>query len=730
MSFVRSYNRAACLLCVLGITSYIMATFYIFQPALLIALCGLPAVVLAWHFSSRHRLLLPRWAVNGMLLAAVCYAALKALQGVSVEVIAELVVFIQIIKLCDRRSPRDDAQVISLAIFLAIAAMLTSNQFWVGLQLFAFVPLLIATVMLYQLYSSWFAAGPGPHRPAPTISGKPPLRWTVVLATLGTVVVSLFVFVVMPRGVGENVLGNWQMQQAGARTAFTDHVKLGSSGIISVSPRIVLDMLVRSARPGDEDTVTNLGGPDAVYYLRGAVLDQYQPGTGLWESGHHRPPRPYDPNSFGQLVDIHKGLMAYVRQDIALHGIGESKATLFCLWHPARIEVGRNTSRVEVDLDAATVRRTGQPGPFEYTVWSALNEPAGDASGARTPASFESAPIHDLSARVLRELGIDPDPATRPIEDDARAARAIQDHLHKSFGYTLVEHATPTGMDPIEHFLFTTREGHCEYFAGAMVVMCRSVGINTRMVAGYVAAEFSEATGRYVVRESNAHAWVEAETTPGSWRRFDPTPPADLARLHKPRAGLLASLRRAMESVEYAWNTGVVGFDEGARQRLFGPGESRRYGIMGAFDGLASRMQLARPGVVLAAMVTGLMVFLGAAGAGLLLQWVAVRLAPILRRRTRAVLPVQARLSPERRSQVRFYARLLETLRARGLGKPQWRPPLAHAAFIRGADAGASDRASRLTRLYYAATFGDRVLSQAELAQAESLLAELAARTA
>ena len=160
------------------------------------------------------------------------------------------------------------------------------------------------------------------------------------------------------------------------------------------------------------------------------------------------------------------------------------------------------------------------------------------------------------------------------------------------------------------------------------------------------------------------------------------------------------------------------------------PGEGRRPGLLGAFDAITRRMQSAGPRIVLGALVAGLVVFLSVAGVGLLLRWAVARLAPLVRGPRERAIPVQTKLSPERRSQVRFYARLLDELRARGLGKPQWRPPLAHAATIQGVDAGAADRAAGLVHLYYAATFGDRALSAAELARADALLTELTARKA
>jgi transglutaminase-like putative cysteine protease len=598
--------------------------------------------------------------------------------------------------------------------------MLTSNQFWVGIQLVLFVPLLIATVMLFQLYTAWFATPRPPSAPPARIASAPAFRRTVAGATVATLALSLFVFIIVPRGVGENVLGNWNIRQARTQTGFTDHVKLGSATTISTSPTIVLDMMVRDASPSEDEPGVNIGSASQVYYLRGAVLDKFDPGTGVWQPSPHAaiPHNPRDSNDGLINLQNDQRLRESVREDINIYGLGGADAQLFALWHPVRLQAERNASTITELRDVSALRRSGPPGDFNYTVWSATAEPIPE-NAARTPDVYDSPRLRDLASSILRDSGVDPDPAARPPDEDAHAAKAIQDYLQRNFTYTLVEQATPARTDPIEHFLFSTKEGHCEYFAAAMTLLCRSVGVHARMVAGYVAAEFNSSTGRYVVRESNAHAWVEAESA-GRWRTFDPTPPSDLVRIHKPAEGLLASLRRAMESVEYAWNSGVVGFDEGARQRLFGPREGRRLGLLAFADRLSRRLQNANLQLVLSALATGIAVFVAVAAAGMLVNWSAARVRAVLRRRASAGIPVLARLPAQRRAQLRFYARLLEIWRDRGTPKPSWKPPGAHARSL-----ASSTHADRLSSLYYAATFGDRPLTEADVTQAQSDLAEL-----
>lgn len=741
MKLVRTYNVAACCLVSLAITSYCAATVYVGDPALLLGFFILPAIIAAWVLSARGVLLLPRFLVNTLLLLAMAYATLRATRVVSVEVVAELVAFIQLIKIGDRRAPRDDAQILSLAVFLAIAAMLTSVQVLVGIQLILFVPLLIVTVMLFQLYSGWFAArqapgsqaatipstvrGPFPDQPAPCGQSRQLLA-TAMLATITTMLLAFGVFVVMPRGVGENVLGNWKRRQTSSVTGFTDRVTLGSRNVISTSPKVVLDLIVReSAGPGAEPG-PNIGNPDTVYYLRGAILDRYENRTWTTDTPVRGATQVYQYPQQDQPIFLGDATSAPLEQTILLQGITGDATPLFASWRPVWLRAGKDTTNIRVDKSSYTMRRVGVPGPYQYTVWSAIVDSAAEAS-RRTPTSFPASPrMRDLARRIVSEAGIDPDPAVRPISDDSRASRAIQDYLQRACEYSLEEQATPAGADPIDNFLFETRSGHCEYFAAAMTALCRTIGVNARIVAGYVAAEYDGGTGRYTVRESNAHAWVEAEAGTGRWRRYDPTPPAELARLHKPRTGLFGRFRRALESVEYAWNTSVVGFDEGARQRILGPGPEGRPGVLAVFDAIARRLQAAGPRIFLSALVTGLAVFCLVAAIGIIARIVFVQLRRLpslqkwLTRRAAAGAPATA-------VRFRIYSRLLDALKSRGHTKPAWRPPLDHIGSLALREPALADEARTIVDAYYRTAFGGQTLSEDDLARAENSLSRITA---
>ncbi|MGH7903198.1 MAG: transglutaminase domain-containing protein, partial [Candidatus Dormibacteraceae bacterium] len=111
--------------------------------------------------------------------------------------------------------------------------------------------------------------------------------------------------------------------------------------------------------------------------------------------------------------------------------------------------------------------------------------------------------------------------ATAP--DRFEKAIAIQNYL-RAFTYTLNPPQPAAGQDRLLYFLNTSRTGYCEYFATAMGDLLRSVGIPARLVNGYGPGKYDHKLKRYVVRESDAHTWVEVYFPGYGWIPFEPTP--------------------------------------------------------------------------------------------------------------------------------------------------------------------------------------------------------------
>ncbi len=120
------------------------------------------------------------------------------------------------------------------------------------------------------------------------------------------------------------------------------------------------------------------------------------------------------------------------------------------------------------------------------------------------------APMYALAQRLART-------ASTPYA----FARSIERYLSRGFVYVL----NPTSSAyPLENFLFQSKVGYCQQFAGAMALLLRMGGVPARVAVGFTTGSYSAATHNYVVTDQDAHAWVEAWFAGYGWVRFDPTP--------------------------------------------------------------------------------------------------------------------------------------------------------------------------------------------------------------
>ncbi len=112
---------------------------------------------------------------------------------------------------------------------------------------------------------------------------------------------------------------------------------------------------------------------------------------------------------------------------------------------------------------------------------------------------------------------------TRGTTNPYDAAVAIETYL-RQFKYEIDVPAPPPNRDAVDWFLFTSKAGYCDYFASAMAVMARTLGIPSRVVTGYNTGTYNPQTGLYEVRQENAHSWPELFFPNYGWVRFEPTP--------------------------------------------------------------------------------------------------------------------------------------------------------------------------------------------------------------
>jgi hypothetical protein len=670
---------------------------------------------------------LPGYAVNLLVLAAISRAAWHVIRGQAtgnavVSDLSEFLVVIELVKLFDRKTARDDVQLLALTLFVTIGAVLTANSLMVGLLILVYTPLITAAAMALQVDIGLRRLARTPGAPAgadaPGRAGH--FRGTVGAAVAGSLVFAGLAFVLLPRGLGRNTLGAFGKVSPGATVGFTDQVKLGQDGFL---------------RPNDSTPVMDVGvfnengnvGATQFrqLYLRGSVSNVYESGT--WKS--LAPPSEPDgalmpepsfsvPNrSWGLTV----GTAAY-RQVVTLRSGAQGPAYLFMMWRPTSLEWD-TPDDVRLESDTLVFRR-GSVGSgasqFRYTVHSLIDGPGpparpGDAPlpAAWVPPTFRTGRIHDEAVRILRERGVPLDHARRQFHQNRTAAAAFQAYLRDVASYTLVMEAPPEKRDPIEYFMFDRKKGHCEYFASALVAMCQSVGIPARMALGYLATEYNEVSGQFVVRASNAHAWAEVEIEPGRWVTFDPSPPGDIELIHARGTGVLARLKRAYEAMDFAWNSLVVSFDEQRRSSLLGSGIDMRW-LGERLGGLARRVDNAvnevSGGVAgqhrrSSGWTYGVLGVVVAGGAGFALRRVAGRLLGRRARRVRG-LGGHDRLASD------LHRGLLRALRRAGAPKPVSRPALAHVHELAASRPALGRAAVAAAEAVYGSRFAGLVLTR------------------
>ncbi|MGH8370184.1 MAG: transglutaminase TgpA family protein, partial [Gammaproteobacteria bacterium] len=185
------------------------------------------------------------------------------------------------------------------------------------------------------------------------------------------------------------------------------------------------------------------------------------------------------------------------------------------------------------------------------------------------------------------------DPRARALADQWKssatdAAQIVNDALamfhDQPFHYTLQPGAL-TGTDRIDQFLFDTRRGFCEHYAGAFVFLMRAAGIPAHVVVGYQGGTRNPLDGYYVIRQEDAHAWAEVWLPQRGWVRVDPTAAVDPARVDQgvsaalPASELpgylferhpwLSDVRNTWDAVNNGWNQWVLAYGPEMQERFF-----------------------------------------------------------------------------------------------------------------------------------------------------------------
>ncbi|MEP6714397.1 MAG: transglutaminaseTgpA domain-containing protein, partial [Terriglobia bacterium] len=296
--------------------------------------------------------------------------------------------------------------------------------------------------------------------------------------------------------------------------------------------------------------------------------------------------------------------------------------------------------------------------------------------------------------------------------DPMGAALGIETHLRQDFEYSL-EGSTQPVADPLANFLFVTKRGYCEYFASAMAVMLRAMGTPARVATGFQSGYYNDVSGMYVVRASDAHAWVEAWIAGRGWVTFDPTP------LGIAPTGFLSRVNMYFDAADSWWQQWVVSYDTGRQASLANQFADRlrsfMYGRRQA-RGWRAWITAEMPGNAWK-WGTGAVALMLLAAAGV---WASPRV--LLRTRRSARLYRIANKGGSPGDGRALYEHMLKAMERRGYRKPGWFTPME---FARGLPSGESERVAQFTSVYNSVRFGGNTAAARELArELEQMLRE------
>ncbi len=483
-----------------------------------------------------------------------------------VIVILHFVFFAASLKLLRRKSARDWVwlYVVTFCQVLMAAGMMVSTTF-----LFLTVVYLFAATSAFIGYemrrsASAFATNNPPRRMTVEYRresdqsriGAPrmaPLPIFSACALAAILLLAAPLFLAMPRVSRGFSRGG--LLRGESLSGFSDSVRLGEVAQIKLNPQVVMRVRVRFLGDARPHTLR----------WRGVTLDNYD-----GQSWNYTGPRP---ESLKRSVDG-------FRLDEAESRRGDTEQrffvepldinTVFVAPQPRMI-----TGLTQLARDQGDSLWTAAHDYYklDYTVFSDTEEVPDEILAAENSRAYPS----EIQRRYLqapdnRDRRIDELAAevTRGATTTIEIARKIESYLRENYGYALDLRRVVDG-DPVADFLFNTREGHCEYFASAMVLMLRSRRVPARLVNGFQMGEYNEAADFYTVRQSDAHSWVEVyfprRSQGGVWVAFDPTPAAGQSVYG---GGLVAWLRHRREALEMFWMEHVVGFDANKQFSIVG----------------------------------------------------------------------------------------------------------------------------------------------------------------
>jgi protein-glutamine gamma-glutamyltransferase len=467
-----------------------------------------------------------------------------------------LLLFATLVRLYSARTNRDYAflSVLAVTCMLASAILTVETSFLVALAVF--LVLAVSTFVALEMRRSATGAVSPALDPGSPLARQlnRALGFTSVGVAAGALALGAVIFFLIPRYTS-GYLSALSLQPS-LMTGFGDSVTLGQIGVIKQSKAVVM----RVSFDGD-------GASQGIdVHWRGIVFTNFDGQR--WYTPQ-RENMIVSPTASGEFLLSTQRLPAdearYVHYTVLL----EPNASDAVFVAPRIMAL-----RGRFGAGAERPGTASRPGFLILDHTGALSNPAHNETKLRYEGASEIPKIppkllrdagtnypDDVALTYLQLPGTDPrvkalaEEITRGATNNYDKASRIELYLKTKLRYTL-DLSGPPVKDPLAYFLFSKKAGNCEYFAAAMTVMLRSIGVPTRYVGGFLSGEYNDVGGDWIIRASDAHTWVEVFFPGYGWMTFDPTPPGDAKA-----GGILAELAKYWDWFQFAWGEWVINYD-------------------------------------------------------------------------------------------------------------------------------------------------------------------------
>lgn len=429
----------------------------------------------------------PGWAIGGfsVLTLLIFFFDILIVSNDYFLGVAHLTITFQAIKSFDLKEPWDHLQVYFMALLQLIIASELIHSIAFGVVFIFFLVTLVTAMVLAHFMKEGTILKIGIKKP-------------VIYISLLTLLITVIFFVSTPR-VSGGVWGKSHIK--GIRSVcFSEKVNLGSFGELKLDPTIIMRIELNPMIPSP-------------YYWRGMTLDYFD-GTS-WNN---------------TLINTRRSVRR-INDEFVVQPSSGTSVTQKIMLEPFDSDVIFGLDRV-ISIKGDFIRLEKNPATslfvykkgarrLQYVVRSdvvttAQSTDFGLWKSYLNIPDFLRDKIKAFTDNVLRSE------STKPMSDLQKAS-TIERYLKKNYRYSLNVKPPDDNINPVLYFLFESKAGYCEHYATAMTMMLRSAGIPSRVVTGFSGGELNEYGGYIIVRQSDAHSWVEA-VIDGSWRRFDPTP--------------------------------------------------------------------------------------------------------------------------------------------------------------------------------------------------------------